>query len=251
MLLFTLACSLESLPPPEEARPIPPAEPEEVEEVEPEAVDEPELAEVDDELAIPVEEPEPEALPGPFGQLPVGTVAELEPLVNELSGEQVGHTGRLTLDQVVAGVPCKAGEVTVLGEGGFRCTLSLPATLSGYAFDRGTEPGFHADGAVRWLNFGDLVPPTENRLIEGVPCLSSARLHANGRVETCTLSRTATLGGVVLPKGSDVELREDGGLGWVIHYEALDLRGKRYEAGLTNFAADGSVESSSPGVFGD
>ncbi len=244
-MVFLLACSLESLPPPSEARNEPSVEA-------PEPVTEPEAdpIEVDDALAIPVEE-QPEAeLPPPFGALEPGTVAELAPLVNELSGETVGLVGRLTLDRVVAGIPCKAGPVT-MSEDRFSCTLSLPATLGGYAMSRGSEPGFYSDGSVANLNFGDLVPPAESRLIEGVPCLSKVLLHPNGRVKRCTLSRTQAFAGVPAPRNSDVELRDDGSLLSLVFYEALEIRGQTYEAGLLTFTGDGSVETHSADAFGD
>jgi hypothetical protein len=248
-MLFLLACSLESIPPPSE----PPSEgpaPEAVELAEPERPELIEAVETDEELAIPVEdEPEP-VLPGPFGELEPGTVTGIEPLVNELSGVQAGWRGRLTLDLVVAGVPCKAGEITA-SEDRFSCTLSLPATLGGFAMTRGSEPGFYSDGSVAHFNFGDLVPPAESRLIEGVPCLSRVLLHPSGSVKRCTLSRQQAFGGVAAARSSDVELREDGSLLSLVTYADLEIRGRTYEAGLITFTEDGAIETHTPGAFGD
>ncbi|MCP4805577.1 MAG: hypothetical protein GY913_15430 [Proteobacteria bacterium] len=262
-MLLLLACAPDPDPTPvvepvvdEVVEPVVEATDEPVEDIEvvDTLVEEPTDDELDEEGVeeVDVEGSEDAELLAPITDLDATAWTDPQELIAELSGLPYGTSVQLTEDVRIAGVPCKGvTRLEAYTEGGWSCVLSEPATVSDWPFDRGTRLQLHANGAVAHATFGDLRSPREMVTIGGIPCLSRAALHATGTVKACTLARGSKFGSITLPRGSDVTLRDDGGLVDATLYEATSVAGTRYEAGLLLFDGAGAVAGHQPGVFGD
>lgn len=266
-LLLVLACGSDPEP---AAAPTPEAE---VEAPEPAAADEA-LVEALEEVTAEEEEPLDEelldeeqpdeevdadegdeasevALLPPISELAPEDFGTVEAIVHEASGAVTGVRVTLAANLFVRDVPCKeARTLEAHADGRWSCVLSDPHTFGDFALRRGARAELHPNGSLSEVLLGDLASPAESVTVAGVPCLSAASLHANGTVAGCTLARGNRFGEVLLPRGSKVKLRDDGGLIRAEVYEDVPIRGSTYAAGTLLFDGSGGVSGHQVGVFG-
>ncbi|HJN77160.1 MAG TPA: hypothetical protein QGF58_24765 [Myxococcota bacterium] len=188
----------------------------------------------------------------PLDELEALDFGSRESIVHEASGAVTGVRVILAANMFIRGVPCREAKTAEAhADGRWSCVLSEPYGVGDFSLRRGARATFHENGNLAEVVLGDLASPAESVTVAGVPCLSAALLHDNGNVASCTLARGNRFpGDVLLPRGTKVDLRSDGGLVRAEVYEDVSIRGTPYAAGTMMFDGVGGVSGHQVGVFG-
>lgn len=208
----------------------------------------------------PLSDPPAEALPEtpelPEGRqalldliqgLPAGDLGEVAPYKPD--GEvQAGLAVPLLKPAAIAGVPC-AGTLLLEDAGSAGCKLSANHIFGEIAIRRGAQVGFWMEaGVLQRFTFFDVEPPQERIDFGGVLCMNAATLHASGVVARCVLARERRVDTVLVPKGAEILLDEQGALTGVVLYEPARLDGRDHKPGTVYFE-DGSLSDVKVGEF--
>ncbi|MFT5582656.1 MAG: hypothetical protein ACI9VR_000232 [Cognaticolwellia sp.] len=221
----------------------------------PPTVQEPVASTVEEVPAAPqkVPPPEPEIAPererllSLLSSLPPESLGEVAAYAPD-GGSQAGVAVPLLKPVTVGGVPC-TGTLLLEDAGAAGCKLSADHAFGELTLRRGAQVGFWWElGKIQRFTFFDVEPPRENLAFEGVLCMNAATLHATGHVARCVLAKKRGVDGVVVPKGSEILLNDQGELTGVVLYEPTKLDGRDHQPGTVLFQ-DGTMSDVLVGQF--
>jgi hypothetical protein len=205
------------------------------------------IAPIQGPISEPKLTPERENLLSLLSFLPPDAMGEVAAYAPD-GGSQAGLAVPLLKPVVVAGVPC-TGTLLLEDAGLAGCKLSMDHTFGELTLRRGAQIGFWWEGGqLQRFTFFDAEPPQEKLEFEGVLCMNSATLHATGQVQRCVLARQRRVDGVLVPKGAEVLLNDQGELTGVVLYEPTQLDGRAHQPGTVRFQ-DGTLSDVLVGQF--